>query len=78
MTAQRRAEKLLEEANGKADAKIAGAEGEAEAARKILELLQNPNYIEYMRAQAMLDCASSEACTLVVTPDGNVNVNTGG
>lgn len=78
VTAQRQAEKLLEQAQGKANAQIAGAQGEAEAAAKIVSLLQNPNYIEYLRAQAMLNCAQSPNCTLVVTPDGNVNVNTGG
>ena len=75
VTAKRNAEKRLEEAEGRARAQVAGAEGELEAARKILELLNNPNYVQYLRAQAMIQCANSQSCTLVVTPDGNVNVN---
>lgn len=65
-------------AENRAAAAVAEAQGQADAAARIADLFTDPNYIAYLQAQAMQECARNSNCTLVVTPGGtNVNVNTG-
>lgn len=69
--------KITAENNGAAE--VAAATKRKEAAQQIADLYRDPNYVAFVQAQAMGDCAKNSNCTLVVTPGGaGVNVNTGG
>lgn len=58
-----------------AAAEVAKAEGQAQAQAALNNLYADPNYIAYLNALALQECASNSNCTLVVSPGGtNVNV----
>ena len=62
-------------AQNKASAKVAEAEGQRKSQEALNNLYADPNYIAYLNALALQECASNSNCTLVVTPGGtNVNV----
>ena len=62
-------------AQNEAAAAVAEAEGQAEAQAALNGLYADPNYIAYLNALALQECASNSNCTLVVSPGGtNVNV----
>ena len=62
-------------AQNKAQAKVAEAEGQRKSQEALNNLYADPNYIAYLNALALQECASNSNCTLVVTPGGtNVNV----
>lgn len=72
------AEQRITTAERNAEAEVAAARGEEEAARILSALAMIPGYIDLLRAQAMEACASNPECTLVVTDAGtDVNVNAG-
>lgn len=52
-----------------AQQKIEAAEGEKAAKDAVSEAL-TPEYIEYLRVQALKDCAKTDGCTIVVTDAG--------
>lgn len=78
--AQKVAENAKITAENRGNAEIAEATKRKEAAAQLSELYRDPNYVAYVQAQAMGDCARNTNCTLVVTPGSGtgVNVNTGG
>jgi len=58
-----------------ASAEVAKAEGQARAQAALNGLYADPNYIAYLNALALQECARNSNCTLVVSPnDTNVNV----
>lgn len=58
-----------------AAAKVAEAEGQAQAQAALNGLYADPNYIAYLNALALQECAGNSNCTLVVSPGGTaVNV----
>lgn len=78
--AQKVAENAKITATNRGEAEVAEATKRQEAADKIKGLYSDPNYVAYVQAQAMGDCARNSNCTLVVTPGQGtgVNINTGG
>lgn len=63
-------------AQNNAQAKVAEAEGQRKSQEALNNLYADPNYIAYLNALALQQCAANSNCTLVVTPGGtNVNVN---
>ena len=68
-------------AQNRADAAVAEAEGRRAAQEALAGIYTDPNYIAYLNALALQECAKNSNCTLVVSPNGtNVNVQprTGG
>lgn len=62
-------------AENNASAEVAKAEGQARAQAALNGLYADPNYIAYLNALALQECAGNSNCTLVVTNEGaNVNV----
>lgn len=62
-------------AQNRADAAVAEAEGKRQAQEALQGIYTDPNYIAYLNALALQDCANNANCTLVVTSNGaNVNV----
>ena len=62
-------------ATNNANAEVERAEGQKRAQEALNNLYSDPNYIRYLNALALQDCAKNSNCTLVVTPDGtDVNV----
>lgn len=62
-------------AQNRAQAKVAEAEGQRKSQEALNNLYADPNYIAYLNALALQECAGNSNCTLVVTPGGtNVNV----
>lgn len=78
--AQKVAENAKITAENKGAAEVAEATKRKEAAAQLAELYRDPNYVAYVQATAMGECAKKEngGCTLVVTPGDGVNVNVGG
>lgn len=78
--AQKVAENAKVTAQNNGEAQVAKATKEKEAAEQLASLYRDPNYVAFIQAQAMGDCARNSNCTLVVTPGQgtDVNVNTGG
>jgi hypothetical protein len=65
-------------AQNKAQAKVAEAEGQRKSQEALNNLYADPNYIAYLNALALQECAGNSNCTLVVGPGGtNVNVPAG-
>lgn len=62
-------------AANEAQASKARAEG-TKASQQASQVALTPEYLRFLEIQAMQSCAKSANCTLVVTPGGNVNVNT--
>jgi hypothetical protein len=64
-------------AQNHAQAKVAEAEGQRQSQEALNNLYADPNYIAYLNALALQECAGNSNCTLVVTPGGtNINVGT--
>ncbi len=62
-------------AQNNAQAEVAKAEGRRQSQEALNNLYQDPNYIAYLNALAVQECASNSNCTLVVNPGGtNINV----
>lgn len=62
-------------ATNNANAEVERAEGQKRAQEALNNLYSDPNYIAYLNALALQECAKNSNCTLVVTPnDTNVNV----
>ncbi len=61
-------------AQNNAQAEVAKAEGRRQSQEALNNLYQDPNYIAYLNALAIQECASNSNCTLVVNP-GATNVN---
>jgi hypothetical protein len=62
-------------AQNRADAAVAEAEGRRQAQAALAGIYSDPNYIAYLNALALQECAKNSNCTLVVSPNGtNVNV----
>jgi hypothetical protein len=62
-------------AQNRADAAVAEAQGRQLAQEALRGIYTDPNYIAYLNALALQDCAKNSNCTLVVSPNGtNVNV----
>lgn len=66
------------DAQNKAKAAVEEANGQRQAQAALAGLYSDRNYIDYLRALALQDCAKNSNCT-IVTSDGSsdVNVNTG-
>jgi len=61
-------------AQNRAQAKVAEAEGQRQSQEALNNLYADPNYIAYLNALALQECAGNSNCTLVVT-NGGTNVN---
>ena len=61
-------------AQNRAQAKVAEAEGQRQSQEALNNLYADPNFIAYLNALALQECASNSNCTLVVT-DGGTNIN---
>lgn len=65
------------DAQNRARAAVAEAEGRRESQAALQNLYSDPAYIAYLKALALQECAANANCTLVVTDDStDVNVNT--
>lgn len=65
-------------AENNAQAAVAEAQGQKEAADTLAGIFAVPGYVEYLNALALQACAANGNCTIVATPGGTgVNVNTG-
>ena len=63
-------------AENQAAAAVAEAEGQAKAQAALNGLYADPNYIAYLNALALQECAGNSNCTLVVSPEGTgVNIS---
>ena len=62
-------------AQNNAQAKVAEAEGQRQSQEALNNLYADPNYIAYLNALALQECAGNSNCTLVVNPNGGTNVN---
>lgn len=71
--------KKLEDTEGAGQREIRAAELEHEAFTVLLQLIQQPGYLDYQELIALQECAKNDGCTLIVqqNADGTVNVNTG-
>ncbi|MDP1795404.1 MAG: SPFH domain-containing protein [Acidimicrobiales bacterium] len=65
------------DAQNKAKAAVEEANGQRQAQAALAGLYSDRNYLDYLRALALQECARNEKCTIVVSDGSDVNVNTG-